>query len=233
MTGGTLVAVRPTERNSNQVCESLNLNCELELFYARIVSGLGFGEGNPGLDLDNANTAPMCNYCDKELYNSGIGLFICGQPGAGKTSVLAYLTYRIVKSYGVAVVAGNPELIDYWASPSRGRISCLTSYRLDELLNCRVDSETIDFLKRCATVDYLLIDDINRLRLNQASANRLENIIERRLANNLTTIVTSEESLDGLKYHRGFNRIARILAQMTRSTEIEGEPIEYELPFIA
>jgi len=129
------------------------------------------------------------------------------------------------------VVAGSPELIDCWMTPSRNKIEYWPSYKLDGLLNCRIGPDTIAALKRCANVEYLLIDDIDRLLLDRISAVRLENIIERRQAKKLTTVVTSEDPPDSLKYRRGYNRIVRKLACMTRSVEIEGEPIEYELPF--
>jgi DNA replication protein DnaC len=233
MTGGVLIAAKPAERNIDQADVSINLNHELELFYRRVVIGLGFSQGMLEIESVMKSDALIRDYCDEALYNSGRGLFIFGKPGAGKSSSLAYLTYRMVKSFGVAVVAKNPEWIDYWTTPSRGKIEYLTAYDLDGILNCRAGNKAIEYLKRYTRVKYLIIDDIDRLMLNDSSARRLENIIERRHVNNLATIISSEEPLDSLKYRRGYNRIAARLALMTQSIEIEGEPIEYELPLMA
>ena len=203
------------------IAQPLDLNHEAECFYRREVGKLGFGKRFQDASFSTSKfDEPLVSYLQHGYFKSGAGLYICGESASGKTSTLAYIAYSIIKSFGIAGVAGQPELIDCWSSPSRGQIMFLSRGTMADVLDQNATTESIRALKEIAGVQYLLIDDIDGAGLPNHALYRLQNIIERRYQDCLTTIVTGSSSLADLQNIPEYISIAHKLTVMCQVVEL-------------
>lgn len=211
------------------VSTNYELNARLENFYWHEISGLNFAESYKHITQSNLDQIFLA-YIENFYYRFGTGIFLLGNTFAGKTTHLAYLAYRIIQESGFYGLAGQPEKSEFWSSPAKDTILYLNPMSI--LTNFRdvTDYRLVDFIKKAATVEYLLIDDIDRID-DRHSLIRLENIIERRYSNNLTTVITSSTGADILKSKSEYKRIMRILFESSQFVQLQSEPEQYEIKF--
>jgi len=105
----------------------------------------------------------------------GVGLFIVGERGVGKTSI-------------AALVAKEARM--------RGHTVFFTPvYMLREAVKSRVNfDEDITYLKRCRDVDVLILDDLHAADLTGFDARLVEDLLSyRKQAQRVTVVTTSEK----------------------------------------
>lgn len=213
----------------NKVIDNNIMHTKLERFYWNEVKKLGFLKSGLAIDQSKLDQVILA-YIENEYHKSGAGMFIQGEINAGKTSHMAYLAYRIVKSCGFYGVADHPEMSDYWSSPAKDSIMYLSLIEILTNLSRSTDLKLVDFIKKASKVDYLFIDDIDRVD-DSHSLIRLENILERRCANGLCNIVSSNTKVEKLQSSNYFSRIIRLLADSAQFVELESTAGQVEIMF--
>jgi len=215
---------------ANVMSYETGLNNQLEQFYTAQIIKLGFSN-NDRINLENASSSDkkLANYLKSEHFLSGRGLFIAKGASSDRSSLLAYIVYRIIKFHGVSAVAGYPELTEYWRSPLDGQIRYLSGWELDRLLNGNTSTKTVTAIRQAANVSYLFIDDFENLKITDHALWRLDNIIDCRSRKHLATFIASSKTLPEMRRKRGMLEICQKLSAMMIALELSELPSQTDL----
>lgn len=205
------------------------LNSKLENFYHRETVKFGFPESCVNIEKDKLDRLVLA-YIENAYYKTGTGLFIQGDISSGKTSHLAYLAYHIVRSAGFYGVANHPEMSDCWSSPAKGTILYLNLMDILSNLSRPVDDRLVDFIKKATKIEYLFIDDIDRIE-DRHALTRVENILERRCAKRMCSVITSSANTEALQANRYYERIIRIIYDSAQFIKLESSQGQVEIKF--
>lgn len=215
--------------NGQTAVQDEQTNSRLDTFYRREVRKTGFNKANINIDESRIDKI-VAAYLENYYYRFGTGLFIQGNTFSGKTSHLAYVALRIIQEAGFYGLAGRPDKFEYWSSPAKGSVMYLHPLTVVSNFSRKTDDKLVDFIKKAVGVEYLFIDDIDRIGDKQYLV-RLENIIERRYSNSMTTIVTSTKDANKLKARVNYKRIMRILHESCQFVQLQAEPYQYDINF--
>ncbi len=215
--------------NSKAVITDEQMNSQLENFYRREVTKTGFSKSNMNIDESKIDKIVLA-YIENYYYRFGTGLFLQGDTFSGKTCHLKYIAYRIFQEAGFYGLADSPDRFEYWSSPAKGSLMYLHPLSIITNFNRITDDKLVDFIKSAVTVEYLFIDDIDRIA-DKHSLLRLENIIERRYSSSMTTIITSTKDANKLKSRVTYKRIMRILHESCQFVQLQTEPHQYDIRF--
>lgn len=146
-------------------------------------------------------------YLVSSEWRDGRGLFLVGSVGTGKTSILAYIAYRLARYAGYNRSPSEPENSEYWQSAVFDKLKFITATGLFNMFFGWRDNDIADMIKKLVESPILMIDDLGREYRSDFPTSRFEEFIEHRYANELTTIVTSNIAPGALMEMKEFERI--------------------------
>lgn len=138
---------------------------------------------------------------------SGRGLILLGETGVGKTRVAWTLLRRVL-------IEDHVNLGFAWFDGVQFGHDIGTHYRAD-------DAE--DWLERTAKTALLFFDDLGKLKLTERAETELFGLIERRCANELPIIVTTNDTGDSLAARMTDNRGPALVRRLREFCE----PIQF------
>lgn len=146
------------------------------------------------------------------------GLWLYGPTGTGKTTLAVAITREYMRAGYDVLFAFVPDLLD----------DIRAAYR-DQQSQANADDYTRDPLEMARRVPLLVLDDLGAQRDTDWAVETLGKLINYREANDLSTIVTSNESPEALLNRAGnaegytLQRIVSRLAGMTLPILMDGE----------
>ncbi len=140
-------------------------------------------------------------------WRDGRGLFLVGSVGTGKTSILAYIAYRLARYADYTSVANYDDQGREYTSSIHGKLKFITATGLFNMFFGWRDIDIANRLEKMVNFPVLMIDDLGREYRSDFPTSRFEEFIEHRYANELTTIVTSNISPVALVEMKEFERI--------------------------
>lgn len=146
---------------------------------------------------------------DIAALKEGLGLYIVGMVGCGKTLYAANLMIASIKSR-------------YINQDGPRTHSFITTIDLLEKIKASYDAEekTIDVMQIYSEVDFLVLDDFGTSKLTEWSLEKLSQLINYRYEYLKPTIITSNLDLDKLEEVLGDGRIPSRIFQMTRTKKM-------------
>jgi DNA replication protein DnaC len=143
----------------------------------------------------------------------GLGLFLCGSFGVGKTSILSYLIQKVY-SFG-----SWDQYEDIWR-----RNYSIQYCTVSKLFNLMFRKEE-DELKKYQIYDFLVLDEFGREYDHDFPLSRFEELIDYRYGNMKTTCIATNLTIENLK---GLNEYAHILSRFSdrswiKTIQISGE----------
>ena len=170
-----------------------------------LVQGIGFGRiylrVNPDRIYPKKEIMAKIEQINKSGCMSSSGALICGPLGTGKTSILSYIAFRLIKErvqpsdqFGYT---GYPQ----WKTSIK--IKFIPTGELFDLFFDK-DKETINAFRDCPI---LFLDDFGREYQTDFPLSRFENFIEHRYADLLLTFITTNIAPDDLADNRKWSRI--------------------------
>jgi DNA replication protein DnaC len=166
---------------------------QVEDYYWEVVEKqIGFGKRyvRPNPEIFPAKTE-INAYLDEQLYANGVGLFITGAVGVGKTSILAHIAFRITKSMGYTHLPSMPERQDFWSSQAPANIGYISTSKLFDLFFKLGNGPHENSLRDLSKKPVLLLDDLGREYRSELPVSRFEEFIELRYGASLATIITT------------------------------------------
>lgn len=154
------------------------------------------------------------NYCKnwKIVRQAGLGMYIFGDVGTGKTELVACICNQLMKQLTPVILTNFLEI----------------SKKLRDTYNREIETEN-EIISKLAKVDLLVIDDIGSERLikngrESFMQEKIYDIINRRYANKMPTIFTSNYSIQDLINDRGLEvKTADRIAEMSNAViKLEG-----------
>lgn len=149
------------------------------------------------------------NFPDVQQEEKGVGVFIHGPVGVGKTHLGYAILRQVAIEHGYEIMAGSSIEVFSALSPMESDESRRKSKR--------------EFKNR----ELLLFDDIGTHRLSDWVTERIMEIVDYRYKNMKPTIFTSNKSLSQMeeleKQHPGWQPIVDRIAEMTKQVKIAGE----------
>lgn len=155
-------------------------------------------------------------YCEvaNEILKRGMGIYIWGDKGTGKTHLTCCMANELIKQYKQVLLTNFFEISK----------SIMATY------NNNNDSNEMDLIQRIASVDFLFIDDLGTEKLTKNGEDtwlqsKIYDVINKRYNAMKPTIFTSNYSLPTLIEERGLmdKTADRILQMSTAIIKIEGE----------
>ena len=126
----------------------------------------------------------LIKYIDKapECLQRGIGLYISGEPGTGKTSITSIILRRFAELGCTSYFVSGPDVPMFWNKPL-------------------MYSEDVTVRQHLCDVAVLILDDLVLFpnTTNAMDNLAMERLIRERQHNNLLTIITSNYSLTDLR----------------------------------
>lgn len=130
-------------------------------------------------------------------------LYLWGHPGRGKTGLAIGLLVECIRSGKSGLFKIVPDMLD----------TIRTSYRTQESM--ADDSKARALMASLYSVDVLVLDDIGTEKATDWVSQILFQIIGTRHANELRTILTSNDDLTDLAEHLGHSRTSSRILEMT------------------
>ena len=155
-------------------------------------------------------------YCQisNEVLEKGMGIYIWGDKGTGKTHLTCCMANELIRQYKQVLLTNFFEISK----------SIMATY------NNNGDSNEMDLVQRIASVDFLFIDDLGTEKLTKNGEDtwlqsKIYDVINKRYNAMKPTIFTSNYSLPTLIEERGLmdKTADRILQMSTAIIKIEGE----------
>lgn len=182
----------------------------------------------------NASFATAYIRCERycavanEVLDKGLGIYIYGDKGTGKTHLTACMANALIKKRKQVLFTNFAE-ISKMLRNTFGKVS---------------ESEA-SYINQLASIDFLFIDDLGTERVQSANGDdlwlqeKIFDVLNKRYNNRKPTIFTSNHSLGELIHERGFmdKTIDRITEMSNAILKIEGESYRMkaraavELPF--
>jgi DNA replication protein DnaC len=180
-----------------------------ENFYWKIVEtqiGIGKRYLRPDPELMPCK-ADIKTYLDEREYEQGIGLFLTGSVGVGKTSALAHIAFRITQNMGYFHLPSMPEIQDHWSSSAPDFMAYISTAKLFDLFFKLGSGPHEAYLRELAKKPLVMLDDLGREYRTELPVSRFEEFIEHRYGAALATIVTTNLTTESIKNLPGLERI--------------------------
>ena len=154
-------------------------------------------------------------YCEvsKTVLNNGMGIYIYGDTGTGKTHITACMANTLLNQ-------GYSVLFTNFFEISKSLKSTFGKSELSEN----------DYINNLANIDFLFIDDLGTERVQSGESDlwmqeKIFDVLNRRYNNRKPTIFTSNHSIKELVNERGFMKktVDRIIEMSVVILKIEGE----------
>ena len=153
-------------------------------------------------------------YCEvaDEVLKRGIGIYLYGSKGVGKTHLTACMANELIDEYNTVIYTNFSEI----------------SRRIRATFSNRNETEA-DFMEKLANVDFLFIDDfgtetVQRNETDVWLQEKVFEVINRRYNNNKPIIFTSNYSLRELIQERGMaDKTVDRINEMCETMKIEGK----------
>ena len=136
-------------------------------------------------NLNNCKLLPegIVDLGKRWVKNPNSNLYLHGNTGSGKTHFSISLYRNMVeKGFGSIIIYIKSEDLD------------------NELLNSILDGQEMTKLKKYSEIDLLFIDDLGVEKPTDRSERQYYSIIDKRTANNLPTVITSNVNRENLKF---------------------------------
>lgn len=167
---------------------------------------------NPSFDIAYTRCKKYCEV-SKTVLKEGMGIYIYGNSGTGKTHVTACMANELLNK-------GYEVLFTNFFEISKAIKSTFGKSELNEN----------DYINRLATVDFLFIDDLGTERVQSGDSDlwmqeKIFDVLNRRYNNKMPTIFTSNHSINELLNERGFMKktIDRIMEMSVVILKVDGE----------
>ncbi|MCD6161069.1 MAG: hypothetical protein J7K40_01475 [candidate division Zixibacteria bacterium] len=196
--------------------------------YWQTAKAIGIGERyiHTNLDkIDSQTKTAVEKYCDNRYYKKGIGLFITGSMGVGKTSISAYIAYRIIKSCGINCLKNDPYNTAWWTSIAKDEIRFCHSSELHQLFRYNTNSDANNKLGKLKQVRYLIIDDFGCEFSSAYGFSQFEGFYAYRHDERFTTIINSNIPLVRLKENSELARTFDRFRESMKVIEITGKSL--------
>ena len=153
-------------------------------------------------------------YCEvsKEVLNRGIGIYLFGNKGTGKSHITACMANELMNNYHTVLYTNFSEISKY----------------IRETFNKTSETE-YDFLERLSNIDFLFIDDFGTEIVTKNNQDiwlqeKVFEVINKRYNNNKPIIFTSNYSLRQLYEERGIaDKTIDRINEMCEIMKLEGE----------
>lgn len=184
----------------------------------RLKSASLLGERYKNVSFDNSSVQDakyenVFNRCKKytevaeQVLSRGIGIYLYGESGVGKSHITACMANKLMESYYTVLYTNFSEI----------------SKQIRKTFNKKGDSEQA-FIEKLATIDFLFIDDFGTEQLRKDDEDnwlqeKVFDVINKRYNNNKPTIYTSNYSMKEMIEKRGLapktiDRIAEVCEPM-------------------
>lgn len=158
-------------------------------------------------------------YCEvyKQVLDKGLGIYLYGDKGSGKTFLTACMVNDLTSKYQTCLLTNFSDI----------------SLKIRSTFNGKGDETR--FLEKLAEIDFLFIDDIGTERVRNGDEDtwlqeRIYEIINTRYNNMKPTIFTSNHNLKDLINSRGYmSKTVERIFEMTKGAAIELKGKSYRL----